>query len=73
MSNMKLLRGILIAVFAATPILPLRADDPNQVWRLPALDDAAARKATPKGEKPFTFDCRTDSGARTWAPSSGVK
>jgi hypothetical protein len=63
MSDMKTLRWILMAVFAATPIPPLRAGEANQVWPLPALDDAAAWTATPKGEKPFTFDCRSESGA----------
>jgi hypothetical protein len=55
--------GFLLCSFLCIATSSLRAGDANQVWPLPALDDAAAWTLTPKGEKPFTFDCRSDSGA----------
>ncbi len=52
-----------VAILLLGCAIPLCAADANQVWPLPALNDAAAWTAAPKGEKPFTFDCRSDSGA----------
>jgi hypothetical protein len=56
-------RWMPAAILLLVCALPLRAGEANQVWPLPALDDAAAWTAAPKGEKPFTFDCRSESGA----------
>ncbi len=56
-------RLMLTAILLLGCAIPLCAADANQVWPLSALDDAAAWMATPQGEKPFTFECHSESGA----------
>lgn len=58
-----IMRLMTVSILLLGCVMPLRAGEANQVWPLPALDDAAAWTAAPKGEKPFTFEHRSESGA----------